>query len=154
MSTRSLSRIPIFAAQPSPVGPGERRGHCKISEDLATELGMRQDLAAGETVHLRIEVTARDVNTLYNPGCADFLGRAATFVVDEIIAGSERVEIHPNSRPGAKDGGVFELFGQVGNPFAGVSIPANARVTLSRPAPPCPYRIGSEPTIHSKARCP
>ncbi|MEM7355096.1 MAG: hypothetical protein AAF657_30080 [Acidobacteriota bacterium] len=131
MSTLEIHQIPIFPTVASVADPQARRGHCKVSEDLAERLGISASVCAGQPIRLRVAVTASDVHTLYNADYADFLGSNAHFYVDEVIAGSERIEIYPNSGPGAKDGGVFELFGRTGNPFAGVRIPAGARVTLS-----------------------
>ncbi len=115
------------------VPPAERWERCRISADVASALGIPADrLTGGEsTYRVRIGVTQADVNVLFNPGYVEFLGKSESFVVDGIASGSQRVEIYPNSGPGAKDGGVFKLYGG-GNPFAGTRIPTNARVTLWR----------------------
>ena len=136
-----VSQVPIFpigASQAPPadegkVSPTRRWQSCKISADIATALGIPvEGLRNGEGTHqVRIGVTEADVNVLFNPGYLEFLGKSECFVVDGIATGSQRVEIHPNSGPGTKDGGVFKLFGG-GNPFTGGHIPTNARVTLRR----------------------
>ncbi len=109
----------------------ERWNCCRISADVAAALGIPvDDLEAGEgSYQVRISVTEADVNVLFNPGYLEFLGKSDCFVACGLASGSHRVEIHPNSGPGAKDGGVFKLFGG-GNPFSGTRIPTNARVTL------------------------
>ena len=143
MPNPRISQIPIYAisaplarhacgdAETSP----ESRWHCcKISADIASALNIPlDDLNGGSRVYrVRICVTQADVNVLYNPGYLDFLGKSESFVVDGLAAGSQRVEIYANSGPGAKDGGVYKLYGG-DNPFAGASVPTNARVSLYRP---------------------
>lgn len=132
MSMRKIGQVPIYPIPTADPSPTERREHCKVSADVADELGVSLELLAGGRVRILLSVTRRDVNVLFNPGYVDFLGQAASFTVDEIVAGSHRVEIHPNSGPGERDGGVYRLYGSAGNPFLGASIPTNARVTLSR----------------------
>ncbi len=128
--TPVIGQIPISTTRGAvPAGP-VRATCCKLSVDLARLMRILPALQAGEAKSIGICVTRQDVNTLYNPGYADYLGCHATFVVDEIVAGSQRVEITPNSRPGAKDGGIFRLYGRPGNPLVGISIPTNAWVTL------------------------
>ncbi len=140
MPDSRVSRVPIFTAPrarhtgaAAELPAEERWQSCRISADVATALGIpAADLSHGaETYQVRISVTEADVNVLFNPGYLEFLGKSDSFVVSGLANGSHRVEIHPNSGPGAKDGGVFKLFGG-GNPFTGASIPTNARVTLWR----------------------
>ena len=132
MSTRRIGQVPIYTIPSGDPSPTERSQHCKVSADVADSLGVSLDLLAGGRVWVLLSVTRDDVNVLFNPGNVDFLGRTATFVIDEIVGGSHRVEIHPNSGPGERDGGVHRLYGSASNPFLGTSIPTNARVTLSR----------------------
>lgn len=147
MPDSKVSQVPIFTPPSSQrsanesSGPidlidvtAEERWHsCRISADVAIALGISvDDLTHGKgTYMVRISVTEADVNVLFNPGYLEFLGKSDSFVVSGLTSGSHRVEIHPNSGPGAKDGGVFKLFGG-GNPFTGALIPTNARVTLWR----------------------
>ena len=113
------------------LSPTDRWERCRISADIASALDIPADgLRSGE-YQVRIGVTQADVNVLFNPGYLEFLGKSESFVVGGVASGSQRVEIYSNSGPGAKDGGVFKLYGG-GNPFAGADIPTNARVTLWR----------------------
>ncbi len=125
-----VTEVSTDAAQ---VSPEERWQGCRISADVAVALGIpADDLASGKGGYrVRISVTEADVNVLFNPGYVEFLGKSDSFVVDGLTSGSHRVEIHANSGPGMRDGGVFKLFGG-GNPFTGADIPTNARVTLWR----------------------
>ena len=144
MPDSRISQIPIFAighavAGPTAVdtndtaelSPADRWERCRISADIASALDIPADgLRSGE-YQVRVGVTEADVNVLFNPGYLEYLGKSESFVVGGVASGSQRVEIYPNSGPGAKDGGVFRLFGG-GNPFAGADIPTNARVSLWR----------------------
>ncbi len=137
MPETKVSQVPIFTADAAgaaaDLSPDERWHGCRISADIAAALEIpAEDLRRGACDHqVRISVTEADVNVLFNPGYLEFLGVSDTFVVRGIAGGQQRVEIHGNSGPGTRDGGVFKLFGG-GNPFTGSRIPTNARVTLWR----------------------
>ncbi len=147
MPDSKVSQVPIFTAPASrrvqgassegsdaaEVSPAERWQSCRISADVATALGIPvADLESDKRAYgVRISVTEADINVLFNPGYVEFLGKSDRFVVSGLTNGSHRVEIYSNSGPGARDGGVFKLFGG-GNPFTGADIPTNARVTLWR----------------------
>ena len=142
MPNPSISQVPIYAVSAPPArhagdeaeaSPARRWDRCRISADIASALNLPVEAVRGGSpvFQVRICVTEADVNVLYNPGYLDFLGRSERFVVEGLAAGSQRVEIYANSGPGAKDGGVYKLYGG-GNPFAGVSLPTNARVSLCR----------------------
>ncbi len=132
MPDSKVSQVPIHARKAAEVPPGKRWRGCRISADVAGELGIPlARLIHSGTYEVRIGVTDDDVNLLFNPAYVEYLGKSESFVVEGVASGSHRVEIYANSGPGAKDGGVFKLFGG-SNPFAGASIPTNARVTLCR----------------------
>lgn len=142
MPASGISQVPIHAISAPlvrhagvafDVSPAKRWDCCRISADVAQALHIPHDgLNIGRRVYqVRICVTQADVNVLYNPGYIDFLGKSDSFVVERIVGGSQRVEIYANSGPGARDGGVFKLYGG-GNPFAGTHVPTNARVSLCR----------------------
>ncbi len=143
MHDLSVSQVPIHARDAVEMSSAKRTGCCRISPDVASELDIPLDrLASGYGFYrVQICVTEGDVNVLYNPGYVEFLGKSESFVVDGIAGGSHRVEIYANSGPGAKDGGVFKLYGG-GNPFAGALVPTNARVTLCRQVAPEGRRPG------------
>ncbi len=136
-----VSQVPIHTISAPParltceeadISPSRRWGCCRISADVASALDIPLDrLRNGDIFQIRICVTQADVNVLYNPGYVEFLGKSDSFVIEGLAGGSHRVEIHGNSGPGAKDGGVFKLFGG-GSPFTGSCIPTNARVSLCR----------------------
>ncbi len=130
MSTPRVSQVPIYAMNAE--AAGQRRDRCRISADVAVDLGIPLDrMVNGRACQVRIGVTDADVNLLFSPAYVDYVGKSASLVVEGMASGSHRVEIYANSGPGAKDGGVFRLFGG-GNPFAGSSVPTNAGVTLCR----------------------
>lgn len=140
-NNQKVSQIPIHAVGESAarqrgenveISASRRWGCCRISADVADALDIPLDrLHNGDIFQVRICVTEADVNVLYNPGYVEFLGKSDSFVIEGLASGSHRVEIHANSGPGAKDGGVYKLYGG-GNPFAGFSVPTNARVSLCR----------------------
>ncbi len=131
MPEPAISRIPIYARDAAESSPERRWECCRISADLASALDIPLDrLRAGRVYQVRVSVTSADVNMLYNPGYVEFLDKSESFIVEGLTRGSQRIEIYANSGPGSKDGGVYRLFGG-GNPFAGISVPTNARVSLS-----------------------
>ena len=133
-----VSQVPIYVIGAPPardeagISDSRRWGCCRISADVASALDIPLDrLKNGDIFQVRICVTQADVNLLYNPGYVEFVGKSDSFVVEGLASGSHRVEIYANSGPGAKDGGVYKLYGG-GNPFAGAQLPAGARVSLCR----------------------
>jgi hypothetical protein len=127
MSANYIGQVPVFfvATSGTPAAV-ERREHCKITADVARKLGIPQPLT--EPCQVRIGVTREDVAASTHGSYASRLGSSANFTVDEVIAGGNRVEIHPNSAAGRNDGGVARLFG-------GGLLPVDARVTLWSTAP-------------------
>lgn len=127
MFANTIGQVPVFfvaaAGKPSAI---DRREHCKITADVASRLGIPLHLTAPHQV--RIGVTGEDVAASTHGSYAERLGASANFTVDEIVAGGNRVEIHPDSALDRNDGGVAKLFG------AG-PLPVDARVTLWSSAP-------------------
>ncbi len=140
-----VSQVPIHARDAAEVSLARRWECCRISLDVARELNipLGRDAVDGGFYRVRICVTDADVNLLFNPSYVEYLGKCESFVVEGLTGGSHRVEIYANSGPGAKDGGVFKLYGG-DNPFAGARLPTNARVTLCREAAPERRACGSE----------
>ncbi len=122
MSTKTTGRRPVFfvATTGSPTST-VRREHCKITADIANQLGIPVNLP--DPSQVRIGITQEDVDASSNPAYEDFAGSSASFTVEEIIAGIGRIEIYPNSGTGRRDGGIYKL-------FAGDLIPTDARITL------------------------
>ena len=132
MSEPAITQVPIHARAAAELSPEHRWECCRISADVASALGVPLDhLRAGRAYRVRVCVTPADVNVLYNPTYVEFVGKSESFVVEGLAEGSQRVEIYANSGPGQRDGGIYKLFGG-GDPFAGMSVPANARVSLCR----------------------